>query len=147
MAYVTDIFYEDRLNQSTGQIESVRVSRSYYTKDSLKKINFKGNFMNYMDALEQICRTSKDIGIIKVVLSDANDKNEIVLYMNDAIKRSGLQRRSFLALLHRAVKAELLMKTGDSSYTINPFMFVSIAMSRKAANAFQAQEDWLLHHP
>ena len=143
MSHNYDTYYEDRINMEDGTVTSSKLVRSRDFRSSLKKINFKGTFMTYMTALEKSCKSGKDIGLVKLLLSGANDRNEIVFFVTAKAKELKCSRTALVSLLKRLVENQLLRRDGDGAYTINPYMFISIAMNRKADLAKKAQEEWL----
>lgn len=130
------------LNEITGEVTSTeaiqRVSEKYY---SIKKLNFKGSIMDLFTAQEQICRSSKDISIFKMLLYNANSNNIIEINVSTMSKNNGVSRRSLTAYIKRCKEANFIKKVDFQAYRINPFMFKAKGSSNKIMEKLQRNWD------
>ncbi len=135
MREVSDINTGECLTISTDIQNSVK----YY---NVKKLNVKVCIMDFFDAQEIICKSSKDIHILKMVLNAGDKDNEFRKNISKFCKDIGCSRSQLTAIITRGKQAELLRVVDRGVYAITPYLFK--AKGCNSETIAMKQSEWLI---
>jgi len=114
----------DTLTGESFTFEGIsNVKTKYY---SIKNITTRINSMDFLDTLEAICRSSKDIGIVNNLL-ELHGKDNILRVSNgigNYSKKIGISRQKLSDVLKRMENLNLVYKLDIGVYFINPFIWI-----------------------
>ena len=109
----------------------------YYT---VKKLNVKVCIMDFFDAQEIICKSSKDIHILKMVLNATDKDNEFRKVVSKFCIDIGCSRSQLTSVLKRGVTANMFKSIDRGVYMVNPYLFKSKGCSSETIS--RKQSEW-----
>ena len=109
--YIKESKDRELVDTYTGEVFNQQVSYSkktiYY---NIKKLNVKVSFMDIMETMESVCKSSKDIYIFGKILSKADRLNEIRINISSYSKDIGVTRQQVTTMFKRMVDSGMLTR-------------------------------------
>jgi len=135
----------DIVNRSTG--ETIPMDAIHHIKNryySISKLRTKVDLMDLFTIMENVCNSSNDIRLFKLILDLSDNQNHIRISSQKMLaKRISTSTRTLQRTLKKMcdIRPErLLLKMDRGVYQINPFIF----KSKRTTNATveQLQAEW-----
>lgn len=139
---MSNVTVREVTDTSTGEYltitTEVKNQVKYY---SVRKLNVKVCIMDFFDAQEIICRSSKDIHILKMVLNAVDKDNEFRKNVSKFRLDIGCSRSQLSAVISRAKTANLIRPSERGVYMVNPYLFKAKGCSSETIS--QKQQEWI----
>ena len=138
----------DLVNRGTGEVSNVDVAITKKHKNySIRKLTTRINAMNLFQIMEQVCKSSKDIGLTNYLLDMSDSSNQIrinnVSKLASELNVSRSKLNATLKNFEDVRPDRLLIKQDTGVYQINPFIFIGKRIrSNKLREELQAE--WLI---
>ena len=91
----------------------------------VKRITTRVNSMDLLNVLAKVCKSSKDLSLMNILLDEANSEGRIII-INISTKATelGVARSKLNSILSTATKEHFLFKINKGVYMINPYIFI-----------------------
>ena len=134
-------------NPITGEVfEFEAISNTKEKYYSISNITTRINNMDFLSKMEKICKSSKDITIVKYLLElHGNDNYIRISNISNLAKQLKVSRRKLTDILKRMETSDLVLKTDRGIYMINPFIWIGKRVRTNLLRE-QAQNIWEQHH-
>ena len=130
-------------NPSTGelfQIEGTNTETSKYY--SIRNITSRINAMDLFSILEKVCKSSKDIKVINILLDKLGSDNRVRIdNISNLANELEVSRSKLNAILKQAEDNNFFKKLDRGIYFVNPYVFVGRRVRTNELRA-NAQEQW-----
>ena len=134
-------FTADLIDQN-GEVHSVNVnedvSEKYY---SIKKLNQKVQYMDLIDAISEVTRSSKEVKMFGVLFSNLDSQNCLNINVSKFCRETGYARTTVSRILKDAIDCEFAIKIEKGKYFINPFIVRGTSF-RSNKNFESVQKKW-----
>jgi len=116
-----EVVNPDTGNKFVAEGTSKEVTKYY----SIKRITTRVNSMDLLNVLAKVCKSSKDLSLMNILLDEANSEGRIII-INISTKATelGVARSKLNSILSTATKEHFLFKINKGVYMINPYIFI-----------------------
>lgn len=134
-------FTADLIDQN-GEVHRVNatedVSERYY---SIRRLNQKVQYMDLIESISKITRSSKEVIIFGVLFSSLDKRNVLNINVSKFCKDTGYSRTTVTRMLKDSIECGFSIKLGVGEYFINPFIVRGTSFYSNK-NFEQIQRDW-----
>jgi len=139
--YLHESSQRELVDTSSGEVFNQQVSFSKkHTYYNVKKINTKVTWMDIMDTMELVCKSSQDIYIFGRVLDKTDPHGEIRVNVSEYSKQIGIHRSQVTAVMKRMVDKNMMKRVERGVYLVNPFQYKAKGCSNQTME--KLQQDW-----
>jgi len=125
--------------ESNGELHSKEISNKYY---SIRRLNLKICYDDFIDVLSKLCRSSKDILIFRKLFDKVDRENELRISVTNFCKKHGFTRSRVNKILQEAVEIGFVKKLDRGLYLVNPFILKGKGTSNQTIE--RLQKEWEL---
>ena len=124
-------------NGELHPIEAIKdTSNRYFT---IKRINLKVCYMDFIKIQSKLCRSSKDILIFGDLFNKVDRENELRINVTQFCKKYGYTRSRINKMLKEAIEVGFVKKLDRGLYLINPFVLKGKGCSNETLERLQLE--------
>jgi len=124
-------------NGELHPIEAIKdTSNRYFT---IKRINLKVCYMDFIKIQSKLCRSSKDILIFGDLFNKVDRENELRINVTQFCQKYGYTRSRINKMLKEAIEVGFVKKLDRGLYLINPFVLKGKGCSNETLERLQLE--------
>ena len=142
--YKKETSYTTSATLGNGEVIDLEVTQKrsgeiYY----VKKLNSGVCIMDLAEAMEEICKSSRDIKIFFTIIDSADKAGSLTLNISKLSEILVIDKNAIERLVKRMISFNTLYKHKAGIYTVNPYI-VTTTLDKRAQE--QSQMDWNILH-
>ena len=134
--------FEASIIDSNGEIHPIeatkRISNKYY---SIRRLNLKICYEDFIEVQSKLCRSSKDILIFGHLFQKADKENELRVNITKFCEQYKYTRSRVNKMLQESIEVGFTKKMARGIYLINPFIFKGKGCSNQTIEKLQKEWD------
>jgi len=136
-------FFTASIVDSNGELHPIEatkeISNKYY---SIRRLNLKICYDDFIDVLSKLCKSSKDILIFGKLFDKVDRENELRISVTNFCKKHEFTRSRVNKILQEAVEIGFVKKLDRGLYLVNPFILKGKGTSNQTIE--RLQKEWEL---